>query len=245
GEDLGVSQRPDLLRPSRNRRGIAAGQTLIVGGGALGVGQVMSGQSGFDLVGVLAALSVVDLRDDRAALAAGHLRRVEADAALLGQGVGRAANLEITETEVVHHFAPLARTQVTARRRSGQFLTRCRIIGGGNLAACCGQRRRGACRESNCKRARDCRMPGNPRESTRQRRDAGVARHESIMAKAAAYCLPVAMTNGNAAAATESLDVTRCDTGGFRFGCSGFSRGSYVVFRSQRLLAQVVPLESQ
>ena len=54
GEHLRVCQGPDFLRPSRNRRGIAARQPLIVGGGALGVGEIVRSQGGFDLLSIFA-----------------------------------------------------------------------------------------------------------------------------------------------------------------------------------------------
>src|ERR1019366_10120611 len=107
--------------------------------------QIMVGQGGFDLTGVFAPRRLVDSRDDRTALAARFIGRVGADAALLGQRERRAADHEVTETDVVLELAPLARTQVVAvSRESGQFLTGCRIIAGRYLATRCGERRRGA-----------------------------------------------------------------------------------------------------
>ena len=94
-ELLRIRQRPDLRRPSSNRRRIAARYVLVVSRRPFGVGQVVSLQCGFDLLRILVALGLVDLRDDRAALAARLLRCVQADEALFGEIIGRAANHEI------------------------------------------------------------------------------------------------------------------------------------------------------
>jgi hypothetical protein len=58
-------------------------------------------QSGLDLLRVLVALGLIDLRDNRAALAARLFHRVEAYSALLGERIGRASYF------VVLHLAAL------------------------------------------------------------------------------------------------------------------------------------------